>query len=375
MIEDRRSEMIRHLSAKFISPSYGQNEPRAALFLNRFTRSLCILYTTEAVTEMLGIHPRDMNGKSFLECIHEADIMRATDVIESAKDNNSIVYLRFRWRDPRGNMDRRLNPRPNGFTNVANGNHLGSSRNGNNLSLSTNGNWSEPNQNGTIGISSSNGNTDNYGNPTESAAATNSSAQNGISHISNGYEDSDEDTDNHCSDDGEDSDDEEGLLREEEVSYEVPHPPSGDTWVECVISCTSDGLVAVLRKSRSAVDSEVPTGSVPVAYAPWATQPIIPKDNAYVIHPEQADFMETIRQVAAFAWHCEPICTEIRQYKRSREFNYGEEEGPLAGYGKSARFYNGESSAGSGLSSSTKPNGNGSERSEIGANKRLKRSN
>jgi hypothetical protein len=76
-------------------------EPRAALFLNRYTRTQLIMYATGGLAEVLGITGEDLRGKSFYYCIHRNCLRDAIRCLENAKANDSIAYLRFWWRDPR----------------------------------------------------------------------------------------------------------------------------------------------------------------------------------------------------------------------------------------------------------------------------------
>ncbi|RPA87496.1 hypothetical protein BJ508DRAFT_320509 [Ascobolus immersus RN42] len=345
--QDPRTDMINLLSAKFISPPNGQNEPRAALFLNRFTRSLCILYSTEAVTDMLGISPEDLAGKSFLECIDEQDVMRATEVIERAKENDSITYLRFRWRDPRGPVVRR---------------RLGSTQESRIGATHANGNHSRATANGGNGNSSS----------------TRITNQNGAGTTSRGNHQEESDLEESTDEEDEEEEEEEVDPEEEHVEEEEdddddfhtrrrPPPMFQAITVECVISCTSDGLVAVLRRSR-ALEAEH------AAYAPWALHPVVPSPSEPTL--AGGDFMECIRQIAAFAWNCAAIQSDVRQYaKRNKDYDYAHEysDGLQIRPSHSA---NGGSIAGPSNSSNetvdqeTNGNVNGSTRSAEGGNKR-----
>ncbi|KAF2970206.1 hypothetical protein GQX73_g3340 [Xylaria multiplex] len=78
-----------------------EREPRAALILNRFTRTLSIMFATDAVSSILGVPPDQLQGKSLYECITENCWGDAIKCLESAKANDSIAYLRFWSRDPR----------------------------------------------------------------------------------------------------------------------------------------------------------------------------------------------------------------------------------------------------------------------------------
>lgn len=90
----------------FISEKFSQrlvepiHEPRAALFVNRFTRTATIMYATSGVSEILGLSPHQLVSRSFFYCIQEACLGDAVRCLESAKSNDSIAYLRFWFRDP-----------------------------------------------------------------------------------------------------------------------------------------------------------------------------------------------------------------------------------------------------------------------------------
>lgn len=82
-----------------------EREPRAALILNRFTRSLTVMFATNAITSVLGVTPDEVQNKSFWECVAENCVADAINCLESAKANDSIAYLRFWSRDPRREED------------------------------------------------------------------------------------------------------------------------------------------------------------------------------------------------------------------------------------------------------------------------------
>ena len=90
----------------FISDKFSQrlteplHEPRAAMFVNRFTRTATIMYATSGVTEILGVSPNQLISKSFFYCIQERCLRDAVRCLESAKANDSIAYLRFWFRNP-----------------------------------------------------------------------------------------------------------------------------------------------------------------------------------------------------------------------------------------------------------------------------------
>ncbi|KAH9909138.1 hypothetical protein F4778DRAFT_215033 [Xylariomycetidae sp. FL2044] len=101
---DPRYHMLEHLSPKFKMPPM-EREPRAALILNRFTRNLRVMFATNAVSSILGVSPDQIQGKRFYDCIAENCLQDALNCLESAKANDSIAYLRFWYRDPRREED------------------------------------------------------------------------------------------------------------------------------------------------------------------------------------------------------------------------------------------------------------------------------
>ena len=62
--------MLSYISNKFYQePRPDSHEPRAALFLNRFTRTSTIMFATNGVANILGIRADQLIGKSFYFCI------------------------------------------------------------------------------------------------------------------------------------------------------------------------------------------------------------------------------------------------------------------------------------------------------------------
>jgi PAS fold len=98
---DPRYHMLSYISSKFSeAPTSASHEPRAALFLNRFTRTSTIMYATDSVSSILGVRADQLLNKSFYFCIAEDCLQDAVRCLESAKSNDSIAYLRFWFRNP-----------------------------------------------------------------------------------------------------------------------------------------------------------------------------------------------------------------------------------------------------------------------------------
>ncbi|KAK9451801.1 uncharacterized protein V1518DRAFT_409583 [Limtongia smithiae] len=111
--DSHHAQMLNHLNTKFdqIVPSI--HEPRAALILDRASLSLPVLYATYSITEILDIGPDDIRGWDFWDCVDAEYLVSAQLAVERAKENDSIAYMRFQWRDPRShNRPSTLNPPP-----------------------------------------------------------------------------------------------------------------------------------------------------------------------------------------------------------------------------------------------------------------------
>ncbi|KAJ6012053.1 hypothetical protein N7522_002408 [Penicillium canescens] len=98
---DPRYHMLTWISNKFSQRlTEPLHEPRAAMFVNRFTRTATIMYATRGVSEILGISPNALISQSFYYCIQEECLGGAVRCLEGAKRNDSIAYLRFWFRNP-----------------------------------------------------------------------------------------------------------------------------------------------------------------------------------------------------------------------------------------------------------------------------------
>ncbi|KAJ5753655.1 uncharacterized protein N7511_007808 [Penicillium nucicola] len=98
---DPRYHMLTWISNKFSQRlTEPLHEPRAAMFVNRFTRTATIMYATSGVSEILGLSPNALISQSFYYCIQEECLGDAVRCLEGAKRNDSIAYLRFWFRNP-----------------------------------------------------------------------------------------------------------------------------------------------------------------------------------------------------------------------------------------------------------------------------------
>lgn len=293
---DPRFHMLTHLSEKFKAPPPGSHEPRAALILNRFTKTCSILYASSALNDLLEIELDNSVGISFYECIQRECLEEAIQAIEHAKENDSIAYLRFIWRNPGGDPDARGPIYGEGGDAAA----ISGNENGKARQKLPSASDSARSLQGLLG----------YGNDS-------SSSHNGEGSSSNG-----------------------GAAQAKLSEGDTFSPPLDSATgssvqpsalvVEAVVSCTSDGLVVVLRKARPIIPLSGPPGP-PIGQfvSPWSTAasashrrsademdaPVsVPMPR--LSGPAVADFMESIRQVAVFAWSLRSINEELLQYAR-----------------------------------------------------------
>ncbi|KAH6856771.1 hypothetical protein B0I37DRAFT_426224 [Chaetomium sp. MPI-CAGE-AT-0009] len=278
---DPRYHMLEHLSPKFKMPPM-EREPRAALILNRFTRNLTIMYATDAVAQILGIRSDELLEKPFYECIQPNCLDEAERCLESAKANESIAYLRFWYKDPRIDPNDPLDN--GGFDEMEDGADDRSSPSGTEVDVKD------------LGLRNSCMDID------EGSNLQSRGGENGTLNGARGPRDT------------------------------VSHRQSPQTFeLEAVVSCTSDGLVVVLRRARPPIpDPQPPVAPAALNFenglfaAPWGQQPIEPyisPDLLYTFRPPLLpqymplrecvkaaggppldQLMRSIRDVAVFAW-------------------------------------------------------------------------
>lgn len=268
---DPRYHMLEHLSPKFKMPPT-EREPRAALVLNRFTRNLSIMFATTAVTSILGLRPDELLDRPFYHCIQENCLAAAIDCLERAKKNESIAYLRFWFRDPRQDdlVQRAPPPDDDDDTDMTTDNDDGDDDDDDDASL----------DGSSVEIPGSEKDW-----PSEQEMQA------------------DGQTGDRCRAQSE------PQRRRSPNSRTYPTPPPSDGIItphavpgrgafelEAVVSCTSDGLVVVLRKARPPIpDPQLPL--IPafnhangLFAAPWGQQPIEPHYPHELVHQFQAPY-------------------------------------------------------------------------------------
>ncbi|KAL8744328.1 MAG: hypothetical protein Q9190_003420 [Brigantiaea leucoxantha] len=309
------------------------------------------MYATNGLADVLGITSEQLTGKSFYYCIQENCLRDAVKCLESAKANDSIAYLRFWFRDPRQDdapdNDERMTDANSSGDEDDGGVHLSelmdedgsehaitsaSSNNGRSVERSSaersslgphsgrqRHNLSDPNSRSSSGNS-----TDLGGNSSDAIFERPATLQSSASSFSLSTSERDVQSARQC-----------------------------QIELEAVVSCTSDGLVVILRKARPTIP-QIPDASSQLQehpYAnglfasPWATDPILPNPQQRPLYSQHdryrpngnlhssaaqasipsmtspaasPDFMNTIREVAVFAWALTGINGSLAQYSRGK---------------------------------------------------------
>lgn len=316
--KDPRYHMLSHLSSKFdLGPEDQTHEPRAALFLNRFTRTLTVMYATSGIEQIVGISGEEMKGRSFYYCIALNCLTEAVRCLESAKGNDSIAYMRFMFRDPRQEDPPEMTSsesEDDEMTDVTSDEDDDSFQGGVRLG----------GQSSSSGINSGYQSNTSHWNSEDPPANYRTESGDSTAHA-----------DTHHGIFGEDP-------RRHSSASSLGGSPSvhasEDIELEAVISCTTDGLVVCLRRARPMMPGMMPVSQPPQQYtgiyaAPWASQPVfhpappqMPPFPLGAQHPSmlttgpsvqfQNAFMQSIRDVAVFAWALTGINGSLAEYAR-----------------------------------------------------------
>ncbi|CAN9425572.1 unnamed protein product [Alternaria alternata] len=300
--KDPRYHMLSHLSSKFdLGPDDQTHEPRAALFLNRFTRTLTVMYATSGIEQIID----------------------AVRCLESAKGNDSIAYMRFFFRDPR------QDDAPD----------ASSSESEDDIMTDV---TSDDESEGGVGLGGHSTSNGTARHPSDSNHTTDNSEERSASRTNSGDNRNPSDP-HHVMFGG-------SAPRSSISSVSSPRSEVRDDPIEleAVISCTSDGLVVCLRRARPMLPGTMPVAQPAQQYngiyaAPWATQPVfhpapqqMPQYPLGARHPAmvqagpsmefQNNFMQSIRDVAVFAWALTGINGSLVDYARGKPI--GESQPP-----------------------------------------------
>lgn len=327
---DPRYHMLEHLSPKFRMPPV-EREPRAAVILNRFTRNLSVMFATNAVASVLGLSPDQVKDKSFYRCIQERCLPDALKCLESAKANDSIAYLRFWSRDPEADESEDEDSDEDEPMAEENQQRSGSDSEGGGANLS--GGMDV----GSDGITDREIKQEDDDEPMNLLpSASGSRSRQGPS----GNAASSSRSENHHQQPPAISLD--GGRRRRNARHPMP-----SVEIEAVVSCTSDGLVVVLRRARPQIPPAHPPLVLPpwesengLFAAPWAQQPVrphVPPEMLYTFRPPllpqfmplregikaaggppMEQLMRSIREVAVFAWALVGINGNLSAYSHGR---------------------------------------------------------
>ena len=340
---DPRYHMLSYISSKFTQeiPTH-VNEPRAALFLNRFSRTLAIMYATNGLADVLGITADRLIGKSFYFCIQENCLREAVKCLESAKANDSIAYLRFWFRNP--TQSRRQNStRQDEDDPMSDGTSSGDDDDGG-VHLSELMDH-DGNENAIVSDSSNSMRSSTepqrpgHHNPNSRSSSGNSTDLDGVQdNLFDPPANGQSRTSSISTPDAQSS----------SQSWEPEEP---QIELEAVVSCTSDGLVVILRRAKpffphianAVANSAKSHYSNGLFASPWANNPVmpiqqnganplpdvtrpdpipayptaLPATNAAAARgPASEDFMNSIREVAVFAWSLTGINGSLKEYGR-----------------------------------------------------------
>lgn len=330
---DPRYHMLSYISSKFSeAPTSASHEPRAALFLNRFTRTSTIMYATDGVASILGVRADQLINKSFYFCIAEDCLQDAVRCLESAKSNDSIAYLRFWYRNP-----------------LAEERNLATARDGTQSSEED-----EDEDDGGVRLQRPDQapayvvppvNATRPGIHTDETDAIDASILLAINEVNKSRSTSGNSTD--LGGNTNDAIFDHSTIRSSTSSLTtVDDMPLylDPTEVEAVVSCTSDGLVVIIRRARPSIpqfsDPEQPADFGNGLFAsPWATpaseaqapvdahvvtngKPLAPGMAPAVSRPtagpETSTVMNAIRECAVFAWSLTGINGSLIQHSRGR---------------------------------------------------------
>lgn len=295
--------MLSYISNKFTQEQAPHShEQRAALFLNRYTRTSTIMFATSGVANILGIRAEQLIGKSFYFCIAENCLSDAVQCLERAKANDSIAYLRFWFRNPLLQLE------DDGSRNAS---MVDSDEDEDDGGVPIVRPQSSPDV--TIGSSDSPCSERND-DPTPARLHATYDEENSRSSSGNGVDferrDSDRISDPPAT--------QHSRSSTSSASPADPVPLNLERIeVEAVVSCSSDGLVVILRRARPLIPQAADAAELVnydhgVFAAPWALEPIGAERALDEGAPDTAvapgsgpgpnPVMRAICDVAAFAW-------------------------------------------------------------------------
>lgn len=288
------------------------------------------MYATSGLSAILGLEPGEIIGKSFYYCIQENCLPDAIKCLESAKANDSIAYLRFWYRDPlqqRSRAHSEALPEDGSDEDEEGGVALGGGGRSDSSISMTDASTPRPAEAlDQVTRPQDAGQVAPQPRPSEPHPAR---VVNGEVHRTT--------SDNSTYTEGNDPDT--VFDRPDSNRRESSQTPPEDLEpealeIEAVVSCSSDGLVVILRKARPLVPqglgaTESPYYANGLFASPWAPEPVMPPTMEQstvapfasfptVAATDNVDtgFMAAIRDVAVFAWSLTGINGSLAQYAR-----------------------------------------------------------
>ena len=321
------------------------------------------MFATGGVSQILGLEPDQLIGKSFYYCIAETCLGEAVKCLESAKSNDSIAYLRFWFRNPLQSASRAHSVVMEDIEDSDEDDDGGvrireSSRSSVDMRDSATpqpGGVSLPHNDSSSSVPRVNG-TDNESAVIDSTPSRSRGVSDSLNSHSRCLSDRIVNLDraieervvnrlhpptrnSHGHSSSGNSTDMDGNARE--AIFDPPELPRSESTqtspdpedrleIEAVISCTSDGMVVVLRKAHPLVPQTMAATETPyyangLFASPWAPQPVMPHQIQQTTvnprlsfpsmpEPAEAGFMAAIRDVAVFAWSLTGINGSLAQY-------------------------------------------------------------
>lgn len=320
------------------------------------------MFATNGVEEILGLTPGQLVSKSFYYCISGPCLRDAVRCIESAKANDSIAYLRFRFRNPLQvdvvDEDMPMDDPPSssddddeGGVNL-DGNDDVAMRNASSASpvmspdveadmLSgtglNRGHHSDSHTSTDVGLSSSEQIFDRAELPRYSDSSASSPPVINASDSDGPQTSREVGANGHGAEQNGDHIPGQDIARDHVVRQQQDNQ-NPEMEIEAVVSCTSDGLVVIIRKAKAIVpDSATQTSdeaalqSRGIFASPWADEPMGPPQPIAAVNgayntPEMATtapaqqqqhqhtIYNTIRDVAVFAWSLTGINGSVADY-------------------------------------------------------------
>lgn len=267
------------------------------------------MFATDSVSSILGISAQQLTGQSFYYCIAENCLKDAVQCLESAKANDSIAYLRFWYRDPLQDAPR---TRDTSMPDISSD--------------------EEDNDEGGVRIRSLSPETQSQ-QQVESLESRINLQPDQHAPQSRIHVDKSRSSSGNSADLDHNDDEIFDIAAQRSSSASMTPIDDGPIEVEAVISCTSDGLVVILRRARpfmsTTLGAPAPHFANGLFASPWATDPVMPPGardvntpaairtgDIPVTEPEPADFLSAIREVAVFAWSLTGINGNVAQYGR-----------------------------------------------------------